>query len=132
MSEFLYDRAAEALARLDYESPKKIAEDLGVTTRSISEWKKRLQTDPELQKLYKKLVDDRAARISKALDSTIVRIPRVLEKSLTFLEEACAELDPGEPEAVRAITSAVTSITELLFVLRKYQQIESDPTATRS
>lgn len=120
---FPYEKAAEALNRLDYESADDIAADMGVSRRTIFRWKQRLQVDPFLQERYRQIIEQRSAAIANSITESTKRIPTVLARSLDFLERSCDELDPSEPEAVRAVTGAISSMSELLFILRKYEEI---------
>lgn len=103
---FNYERAASALVDAIFEGDKKAAEKWDVSTRSIEEWRSRLREDEELEQLFK---SKRKAR-EKTWAS---EIPEVIRDGLKFIKDATSHGDPGDPEMVKAITSAVKVLTDV-------------------
>lgn len=112
MEKFPYQRAAEALARLDYESGAAVAKSFNVTTRTLTNWRERLEWDEKLRGLYKEIIDRRIEKI-------IEEIPPTMRKMIRFLDSATEELDPADPDSVRAIIQAAESMVELLMILKR-------------
>lgn len=123
ISRFPYNKAAEVLHRLDFESLESVAKEFAVTTRTILKWKQRLAVDPELQKRYKMITEARAAIVAQKIGGCADAIPKVLTKAIKFIEDATQELDPAEPEALRAVVTAIGGLSELLFIVRKYDEL---------
>lgn len=109
---FPYQKAAEALSRLDFETAQIVAEDFGVTTRTLTNWKERLRTDPILQSAYGTIA-------AKRVEVLTTRIPKSIEKIIHFLESGTNELDPADPESIKAMISAAETLTELMIVLKR-------------
>lgn len=126
LSRFPYSKAAEVLSRCDFETMESIAKEFEVTTRTIQSWKRRLQVDPELQERYREIVDKRAAIVAQKIGGAAEGIPGVLQKAIGFINKALEELDPAEPEALRAVMVAVTGLSELLFILKKYEEFSDE------
>ena len=109
---FPYQKAAEALARLDFEAAPAVAKDFGITTRTLSNWRERLRTDATLQAVYKTIGE-------KRLNTLVSRLPKSIEKIIDFLESGTTELDPGDPEAIKSMIQAAGTLTELMIILKK-------------
>lgn len=115
MTTFPYQKAAEALYRCDFEPVSIVAHDLGITTRTISNWKERLRNDEELAKIYNDMGKRRLATVTS-------RIPNTINDILAFITSSTKELDPADPESLKSITSSLSTLMEVLIILQRYPQ----------
>ena len=109
---FPYEKAAQALAKADYASVQSVAEEFGVTTRTVTNWKDRRETDPVLKAAYLAVKAEYAKTIAS-------KIPHTVEKIIGFIDSAIEELDPSDPDCVRAMMSAAGELTELMIIMKR-------------
>lgn len=108
------DKAARCLIEANLLGNRKAAEKYGVTTRTIRNWKKRLETDAEFSALYLHYVEV-SVQPSITTESLVVwgqQLDETLSVFLTKMQEVTVGLEPT-PEALDAIARAFAAVGEL-------------------
>lgn len=103
-----YDRAASILVEAAYFGDKEAADKWGITTRTVQNYRARLDGDAELSAVFlkKKLAWE---------TSWAEEAPAALRAGIRFLMRAAREADPKDPEAIHAIAGAFKLLAEIVF-----------------
>jgi hypothetical protein len=107
------DMKAKALVDAALTTDREAADKHGVSRKSIYRWRNRLDEDHELQELTTKYW-----RQVRAADSWVQGATHTIRKAQAFIRDAADELDAGDPDAVRAMTEALRTLTESLQMAR--------------
>jgi hypothetical protein len=86
---------------------REAAEKHDLSRKSIERWRSELDTDPELQARFTELWEEVRAAGDWVEDAT-----NTIRTALSFLRTAMDELDPSDPDAVRAVTEAIGTLAE--------------------
>ena len=86
---------------------REAAEKHDLSRKSIERWRRELDTDPELQARFTELWEEVRAAEDWVEDAT-----DTIRTALSFLRTAMDELDPSDPDAVRAVTEAIGTLAE--------------------
>jgi hypothetical protein len=120
---FPYAKAAHALAAAEFGEVAKVAKEIGVSPRTIHLWRERLEHDEELQSEYNRIVEARNSEIAKHVPVEIMniaeRLPRNLDRLLTFLDTCFEELDPADPESARVGKECGQMYMEIFIISKK-------------
>jgi hypothetical protein len=98
---------AKAIVDAALTTDREAAADHGISRKSLTRWRKDLQTDTALQRL----VTERWAEV-RAADTWVEDTTQTIRNALSFLRTAMNELDPSDPEAVEAVTGAIQTLAE--------------------
>lgn len=124
---FPYAKAAHALVAADFSEVGKVAEEIGVSPRTIHLWRERLEHDEDLQAEYKKIAEATNTEIVKHVPVEIMniaeRLPRNLDRLLTFLDTCFEELDPADPESARVGKECGQMYIEIFMISKKLSAI---------
>ena len=107
------DTKAKALVDAALTTDREAADKYGVSRNSIYRWRNRLDEDHELQELTTKYW-----RQVRAADSWVQDATHTIRKAQAFIRDAADELDASDPDAVRAMTEALRTLTESLQMAR--------------
>jgi hypothetical protein len=103
---FNYDKASFALIDALFMGDRAAAEKWEVSTRTIEDWRSRLQTDDKLQSEFNKK--------KKARENTWAgEIPETIGAALGFIKSATNHCSPEDPEAVKAISGALKILLDI-------------------
>lgn len=111
--EHTLDTKAKALVDAALTTDREAAEKHGVHRSTLYRWRQRLDEDHELQTLTTKYW-----RQVRADDSWVQGATRTIRKAESFIRNASEELDPSDPDALRAMTKALRTLTESLQMAR--------------
>lgn len=111
-------RAAAALVEASLKSDREVALAFGVSVRTVEHWRHRLKTDTELQQEYRKMAQEK-------LSQWVSEIPDSLELAIGFIASAARAGDVTNPDMVKAITSAIGTLNEVLIVQSALQKREA-------
>jgi transposase-like protein len=98
---------ARAIVDAALTTDREAAEKHDLSRKSIERWRSELDTDPELQARFTKLWEEVRAAGDWVEDAT-----DTIRTALSFLRTAMDELDPSDPDAVRAVTEAIGTLAE--------------------
>jgi hypothetical protein len=102
---FNYERAATIPAEAQFLSDDQVAEQWGITTRTIRNYRERVVNDSELSDIFLK-------KISAIGADWAQEMPEVLRAQLRFLKRAADEANPKDPETIHAIAGAYKLVFE--------------------
>lgn len=114
---FDYHRAACVLIEATFSPDAEVAARCGVSVRSIELWRARLLTHHDLKAEYDRLLFERS-------EAFVSELPEAILASIAFIKRSARESDPKDPASLRAITSALSALTEALIVLRRLDLID--------
>jgi len=89
------------------------AERHGVDRSTIYRWRQKMENNPDLQRLVSMRWEE-----FRAADSWVQDATHTIRKAQSFIRNAADEMDPGDPEAVEAMTEALQTLTESLQMAR--------------
>jgi transposase-like protein len=98
---------ARAIVDAALTTDREAAEKHDLSRKSIERWRGELDTDPELQARFTELWEEVRAAGDWVEDAT-----DTIRTALSFLRTAMDELDPSDPDAVRAVTEAIGTLAE--------------------
>jgi len=106
MARFNCERAAAALVDAAYMGDKKAADKHGVTSRSIRNWRERLDGDPDFSAVFreKKLLSDQ---------EWASELPSAIRSAIRFVRESAKESKLGDPKATAVIADALSILAEV-------------------
>jgi hypothetical protein len=116
-------RAASALIEAVFKPDKEVALAFGVSVRTIEYWRSRLKTDEDLQREYRKMAQEKLA-------PWLSEIPDVLDQAVSFLSVATKTADPTNPDAIKAITGAIATLSDLQIIHEALRERQSARAAT--
>lgn len=103
-----YNRAASILIEAAYFGDKEAAERWGVTSRTIRNYRLRLDDDPQLSVIFHEK--------KQLWESTWAEeAPAALRAGIRFLMRAAREANPKDPEAIHAVAGAFKLLAEIVF-----------------
>lgn len=100
-------KKAAVLVDACFVADRKAAEDHGVSRSSIIRWRRQMDERPELAEAYCELYQEEVQGQDWLQDAT-----ETVQNAFSFLRKAAGELDPADPEAVKAVAMAVQTVTE--------------------
>jgi len=106
MPAFNYDLASSALVDAAYMGDTEAAKKHGVTTRTIRNWRTRLETDVHFSSLFreKKLLSDQ---------EWASELPSAIRSAIRFVRESAKESKLGDPKATAVIADALSILAEV-------------------
>lgn len=100
-------KKAAAVVDAAFTTDHEAAEQHGVSRRSIQRWRSQVDNDPALAEnvatIYKQQIEGR---------DWLEEATRTVQQAFSFLRRAADELDPSDPDAVKAVSLAVQTLTE--------------------
>lgn len=112
MSVFRPELAATVLVEAAYSSDKEAAKKYGITERTIRNWKKRLDTDPDFSVLFQ---NKRQVFEATWADEA----PEALKAGIEFLKHAALQakkINSSKPELIHAVAGSTKILFEILAV----------------
>lgn len=108
MSKQAFDKEKIVLILVEafLEGDGKIAEKYGITTRTIRNYRKKLETDNELSQIFLK----KKTEVEK---DWMHSIAPAIRSSIKFLETASREADPKDAQVISSVTSALKVLSEV-------------------
>lgn len=100
-------KKAAVLVDASFVSDSEAAEQHGVSRSSVVRWRGQMDEDPDLAEAYCELYQEEVQGQDWLEDAT-----RTVQQAFSFLRRAADELDAGDPEAVKAVSMAVQTLTE--------------------
>ena len=106
MPAFNYDLASSALVDAAYMGDKEAAEKHGVTTRTVRNWRNRLETDARFSSFFreKKLLSDQ---------EWASELPSAIRAAIRFVRESAKESKLGDPDATKVVADALRILAEV-------------------
>lgn len=106
MARFNRERAAAALVDAAYMGDKKAAERHGVTTRSIRNWRERLDADQHFSAVFreKKVLTDQ---------EWAGELPSAIRAAIRFVRESAKESKLGNPDSTKVVADALRILVEV-------------------
>lgn len=106
MPAFNYDLASSALVDAAYMGDKEAAQKHGVTTRTIRNWRNRLETDARFSSFFreKKILSDQ---------EWANELPSAIRAAIRFIRESAKELKQGDPKATEVVADALSILAEV-------------------
>lgn len=99
-------RAALILAEASFSTDKAIAKTFGCSPRTISNYRKLLETDKELQREY------RLALFNKTKEWT-KQIPSTMKKGIEFIQRSLDELNPASSDSLDSVVNTMQILSEI-------------------
>jgi len=100
-------KKAAAIVDAAFTTDEEAAEQHGVSRRSIVRWRQEMDQSPELAQsvtaIYKEEIEGR---------DWLEEATRTVQSAFSFLRRAANELDPSDPDAVKAVSLAIQTLTE--------------------
>lgn len=100
-------KKAAAIVDAAFTTDQEAAEQHEVSRRSIQRWRADMEEDPELAEnvaaLYKEEIQGR---------DWLEEATRTVQSAFSFLRRASNGLDPSDPDAVKAVSLAIQTLTE--------------------
>lgn len=112
-SPYSADEKARILVESSLTTDRDAARSNGVSRRSIVRWRKALDTDMDLQRA----VAERWRQFREA-DSWAEDATQSIRKAQAFIRDACEEMDPSDPEALDAVTRALSTLVDATQMAR--------------
>lgn len=106
---FNASRAAAALVEAALKPDAEVAAAYGVGVRTIESWRARLKTDPAFYAEFQRMSQTKLIRWQ-------TKIPDCLDRAIDFIMQAAERGDPTNPEMVRAISSAIVQLNEVMII----------------
>ena len=78
----------------------------GCSSRTISNYRKLLETDKELQKEYRLALYNKSKEWTKS-------IPNTLKTGMQFIERSLADLCPSDPKALDSVINTMQALSEI-------------------
>lgn len=103
-----YDRVAAILVEALYYGDQETAKRWDITTRTIQNYRARLDDDAELSVIF---ADKKAAFETEWANE----VPAALRSAVRFLMRAGEEADPSDPQAIHAVAGALKMLAEVRF-----------------
>jgi hypothetical protein len=103
VSTFNYERAAKVLADAAIIGDVTAAQKYQISTQSIKNWRKRLESDPSLAQFF----DDTKVKVE---NNWLAEIPQVLSAFNKFFLRAAELADPKDPRVIEAMASGVKAL----------------------
>lgn len=104
---------ARILVEADLTTDRQAAQSHDVSRSSISRWRKAAKEDPDMQELMAERWEEMRRSDSWVQDAT-----HTIRSAQGFLRDATDELDPSDPEAVKAVENALGTLIEGLQMAR--------------
>ena len=101
------EKKAAVLVDASFVADREAADQHGVHRSTIVRWRSEMDEDPELAVAYAKIYREEVQGQDWLQDAT-----ETVQNAFSFLREAAGELDPRDPEAVKAVAMAVQTVTE--------------------
>mgnify|MGYP006429143611 FL=1 len=105
--EYANDYKAKVLVEAALTTDRDAARRHDVSRKSVYLWRKRLDTDMELQRA----VADRWHEFREA-DTWAKDATHTIRKAQAFIRDATEALDPADPESLHAITEALSTLVD--------------------
>jgi hypothetical protein len=99
-------KAALILAEAAFSSDKIAAEVFECHPRTISNYRKLLETDKDLQKEYRLALYNKTKEWTK-------EIPGALKTGIKFIQRSLEDLCPSDPKAVDSVINAMQVLSEI-------------------
>lgn len=100
-------KKAAAIVDAAFTTDQEAAKQHGVSRRSLIRWRQSLDEDPELAQevtaIYKEEIQGR---------DWLEEATRTVQNAFSFLRRATNKLDASDPEAVKAVSLAIQTLTE--------------------
>lgn len=106
-SRYTTDQKAKAIVDAALTTDREAASEHDVSRKSLTRWRKALDTDQALQKRVTELWAD-----VREADTWVEDATGTIRSALSFLRTAMNELDPSDPESVEAVTGAIQTLAE--------------------
>jgi len=106
-SPYTTEKKAKAIVDAALTTDREAASEHDISRKSLTRWRKALDTDQALQKRVTALW----AEVREA-DNWVEDSTHTIRTAFSFLRTAMNELDPSDPDAVTAVTQAISSIAE--------------------
>jgi hypothetical protein len=99
-------RAALILAEAAFSSDKLAAKTFGCSGRTVSNYRKLLETDKELQKEYRLALYNKTKEWTK-------EIPDAMKTGMEFIKRSLQDLCPSDPKAVDSVINVMEKLSEI-------------------
>lgn len=99
-------RAALILAEASFSTDKTIAETFGCSTRTISNYRKLLETDKELQREYRLALYNKSKEWTK-------QIPSTMKKGIEFIQRSLDSLSPASSDSLDSVVNVMQILSEI-------------------
>lgn len=112
MSKFKPELAAAALVEAAYSTDKQAAKKYGVTERTIRNWKKKLDEDPEFSRIF----HNKRSEFEKGWAD---EAPEALKAGIDFLKDAAVKAKTQtnpKPDLIHAVAGSTKILFEILAV----------------
>ena len=100
-------KKAAAIVDAAFTTDEEAAGQHDVSRRSIQRWRAEMEEDPKLAEnvaaIYKEEIQGR---------DWLEEATRTVQSAFSFLRQAANELDPSDPDAVKAVSLAIQTLTE--------------------
>jgi transposase-like protein len=107
------DRKAKILVESSLTTDQDTARRHDVSRRSIIRWRKALDTDMALQRAVAMRWQEFREADTWADDAT-----HSIRKAQAFIRDACEQMDPSDPEALDAVTRALSTLVDATQMAR--------------
>lgn len=99
-------RAALILVEAAFSSDKIASETFACSSRTISNYRKLLETDKELQQEYRLALYNKTKEWTK-------NIPNTLKTGMEFIERSLKDLCPSDPKALDSVINTMQVLSEI-------------------
>jgi len=106
-SPYTTEKKAKAIVDAALTTDREAASEHDISRKSLTRWRKALDTDQALQKRVTALW----AEVREA-DTWVEDATDTIRSALSFLRGAFNDLDPSDPESVAAVTEALKTLAE--------------------
>jgi hypothetical protein len=100
--------AARVLVAAMVKGDREVAQEYGVSRRSIQRWRSIITKDPEGE-----LATSVAKKKEAVEGDWAAKIPTAIESCLDFIEKAAREGDPKDPDLLRSVAGALKMVSEV-------------------
>jgi hypothetical protein len=66
----------------------------------------------------------------KKAETLAKELPQAIRGAIAFLERGFTEGDPADPKMIEAVNSSLSTLTEVMVILQRLEQMEADDEAT--
>jgi len=115
------ERAAAILADATVLSDAKVAAKYGVSRLTVMNYRKRLETDENLRRLYTEKI-----ALIKSSETWESMVPDALKAGLRAMMECFDALDRSDPDSLEAIVKSLSAISEIRITLDMIQTKTDD------
>lgn len=108
MPRFNRVRAASALVDAEFTDIERVAEKYGLSVRTVSSYRSRLDEDQELRQLFEQ-------RLREVTQTWAEDLPAAISSGVDFLKRVSETTEPNtaSPAKIRAVAEAVRTLVEI-------------------